>query len=70
MKTRKYTTGLVVSFFFVAAIAAALHASVEAAEPTAASGGYLLQPDLRTDNSAENNNEKCGKCSWMRDDGY
>ena len=69
MKTRNYTTGLVVSFFFAAAIAATLHAPAEAAEPTAASGGYLLQLDLRTDNSA-NNNGKCGECSWMRDDGY
>ena len=30
MKTRNYTTGLVVSFFFAAAIAATLHAPAEA----------------------------------------
>ncbi|MCI5162791.1 MAG: hypothetical protein D3917_12400 [Candidatus Electrothrix sp. AX5] len=66
MKTRKSTTGLVVSFFFAAAIVVILHSPAEAAELTAASNvGSLTQAALSADGSGKKKERvHCKGCNW------
>ncbi|CAK8718110.1 MAG: hypothetical protein D3917_12395 [Candidatus Electrothrix sp. AX5] len=66
MKTRKSTTGLVVSFFFAAAMVVILQSPAEAAELTAASNvGSLTQAVLCADNSGKKKERvHCKECNW------
>ena len=71
MKTRKSTSGLIVSFFFAAAMVTTLHSPANTAEITPISNtNDLSQPDLRADSSAKKKKGKCGHCSWMQDGDY
>ncbi|MCI5166812.1 MAG: hypothetical protein D3903_12145 [Candidatus Electrothrix sp. GM3_4] len=69
MKTRKSTSGLIVSLFFAAAMVVTLHSPADATEITLISNtNDLSHPDLRADNS--DNKKKRKKCSgcgdWVR----
>ncbi|MCI5166811.1 MAG: hypothetical protein D3903_12140 [Candidatus Electrothrix sp. GM3_4] len=71
MKTRKSTSGLIVSFFFAAAMVVTLHSPADTAEITLISNtNDLSHPDLRADNSAKKRQGKCGHCSWIQDGDY
>jgi len=68
MKTRKCTTGLVVSFFFAAAMVVTLHSSTDIAELKAASNeGASGQPIHYADGSDTRKERKnCRRCGdWV-----
>ncbi len=63
MKTRKCTTGLVVSFFFAAAMVVTLHSSAAAAELTASSNEDRLGQPLHC-GDVQKERKNCRRCNW------
>ncbi len=64
MKTRKCTTGLVVSFFFAAAMVITLHSTAGAVELTAASKSGIQAPAVLHEEQGRVN---CADCTWGED---